>query len=127
MTEFHLTRSKDIELYIGNEQLFGVTDFRARAEHEAYPIREYLSGEPVAIVNGKKKIELRMSVLSLFRYAVLDSEDFTLSLVDGDTVYSYEGCIVTVSERNIAAGKNVADTYVITAKSMRKQVLENAG
>ena len=55
MTELRITRSSDIELYINDEKLFGVTDFSAKAKYESHPIRECLSGEPFAIVNGKIK------------------------------------------------------------------------
>lgn len=127
MNELRITRSKDIELFVGEEQLFGVTDFLSTAKDESYPIREYLSGEAFEIVNGKTTYEIRMSVLSLFRYEALDDSGFTLCVVDGDTVYSYEGCAVTGHERNIKAGRNVVDTFTLTAKTMRKQVAENAG
>lgn len=127
MNEFRITRSRDIELYIGEEQLFGVTDFQSKATYESYPIREYLSGEAFAIVNGRMTYEIKMSVLSLFNFDVLDESGFCLSVVDGDVIYVYEGCIITGIERRINAGKNVVDLFSITAKSMRKQVAENAG
>lgn len=127
MNEFRITRSKDIELFIGGEQLFGVTDFQSKATYESHPIREYLSGEAFAIVNGKMTYEIKMSVLSLFHFDVIDESGFCLSVVDSETVYVYEGCTVTDLERRINAGKNVVDTFSITAKSMRKQVAENAG
>lgn len=127
MNELRITRSRDIELYIGDEQLFGVTDFSSKSAYENYPIREYLSGEPVAVVNGKQDIEIRLSVLSLFRYAVLDEDGFDIRVVDGDTVYHYEDCAVVCRERRIQAGKNVVDAFVIKAADMRKQVQTNAG
>lgn len=127
MNELRITRSRDIELYIGAEQLFGVTDFVARSDSESYPIREFLSGEAVAIINGRISYEIRLSVLSLFRYELLDENGFTLDVIDGDVVYRYEGCTVTGQERSIKAGKNVVDLFTITAKIMRKQVRENAG
>lgn len=127
MNEFRITRSQDIGLYIGEEQLFGVTDFQSKAVYESYPIREYLSAEAFAIVNGRMTYEIKMSVLSLFNYDVIDDENgFALSVVDGDVIYLYEGCTVTGIERRINAGRNVVDTFSITAKSMRKQVAENA-
>lgn len=127
MTELRITRGGDIEMYIGEEQLFGVTDFHAKEVYEGYPIREYLSGEPYAIVNGRNTYEIRLSVLSLFRYSLLDEYGFTLSVRDGENVYFYDGCAVIKHERNIKAGKNVVDEFVISAKSLRKQVQENAG
>lgn len=127
MTELHITRSKDILLYIGEEQLFGVTDLRAVSVYESHPIREFLSGEPYAVVNGKIKYEIRMTVLSLFRASVLEQNGFEMSVVDGDTAYIYEGCTVVRHEQSIAAGKNVVDVFTIEAKGMRKQVQNNAG
>ncbi len=127
MNELRITRSRDIELYIGEEQLFGVTDFVAKTACESYPIREYLSGEAFEIVNGRISAEIRLSVLSLFRYEIIGENGFTLSAVDGEIVYSYEGCTVTGQERSIKEGKNVVDVFTITAKSMRRQVRENAG
>ena len=127
MTELRITRSRDIELYIGDEQLFGVTDFEAKSTCESYPIREYLSGEPFEIVNSRTDYEIRMSVLSLFHFDVLDIDGFTLSVVEGDTVYQYEGCTKIAHTRKIEAGKNVVDVFTFAAKSMRKQVRENAG
>ncbi len=127
MTEYHITRSRDIELYIGEEQLFGVTDFQAKSVYESHPIREYLSGEPYAAVNGRNTYEIRLRVLSMFRFGVLDADGFSLSVVDGETVCCYEGCAVTRHDRSVEAGKNVVDEFVITAKSMRKQVQTNAG
>ena len=127
MTELRITRSRDIELYAGEEQLFGVTDFSAKETGESHPIREYLSGEPVAVVNSRSAYEIRMSMLSLLSFAAPDESGFILSAVDGDVVYCYEGCTVIGHERKIKAGKNVVDDYVIAAKSMRKQVRDNAG
>ncbi len=127
MTDLRITRSRDIELYIGDEQLYGVTELSAKERYESYPIREYLSGEPFTTVNGKTVIEIRMTVLSLFRYAVLEESGFDLSVVDGETVYCYEGCTVVGHDRGIKAGKLVVDEYLITAEHMRKQVAENAG
>lgn len=127
MNELRITRSRDIELYIGEEQLFGVTDFVAKTACESYPIREYLSGEAYEIVNGRISAEIRLSVLSLFRYEIIGENGFTLNAVDGEIVYSYEGCTVTGQERSIKEGKNVVDVFTITAKSMRRQVRENAG
>ncbi|MBR1535000.1 MAG: hypothetical protein IJ639_11575 [Ruminococcus sp.] len=127
MNELRITRSRDIELYAGEEQLFGVTDFVAKSSYESYPIREYLSGEAFEIVNGKISYEIKMSVLSLFRFEALEENGFTLSAVDGDVEYRYDGCTVTAHERDIKAGRNVVDIFTITAKSMRKQVRENAG
>ena len=85
MTEYHITRSRDIELYIGGDQLFGVTDFTAKAENEAHPIREYLSGTPHALVSSRTGYELRLTVLSLFCFAVTEQDGFTLSVADGAT------------------------------------------
>ncbi len=127
MTDLRITRSRDIELYIGDEQLYGVTELSAKERYESYPIREYLSGEPFATVNGKTVFEIRMTVLSLFRYAVLEESGFDLKVVDGATVYCYEGCTVVGHDRGIKAGKLVVDEYLITAEHMRKQVAENAG
>ncbi len=127
MNELRLTRSGDIELFAGEEQLFGVIDFSAKELYESYPIREYLSGEPVALINGRMNYELRLSVLSLFRSELLESNDLTLSVVDGDVTYRYEGCTVTRHDRSVKAGKNVVDEYVLAAKSMRKQVDDHAG
>ena len=127
MTELRITRSSDIELYINDEKLFGVTDFSAKAKYESHPIRECLSGEPFAIVNGKITYELRMTVLSLFRFAVTEELGFDLKVVDDEVVYIYEDCAVDCRDREIKAGKAVVDTFVITAKSMRKQVREDAG
>lgn len=127
MNELRITRSRDIELFVGEEQLFGVTDFVAKSSCESYPIREYLSGEALEIVNAKNSYEIRLSVLSLFRYEVIAENGFTLNAVDGDVVYSYEGCAVTGQERSIREGKNMVDVFTITAKSMRKQVREHAG
>ena len=127
MTEFRITRGGDILLYIGEEQLFGVTDFQAKSVYGSYPIREYLSGAPRAIVNAAYEYQIKMTVLSLFRFAVLEDDAFTLSVVDGDTTYLYEGCAVIRHDRSIKAGKSVVDEFVITAKSMRKQVQTNAG
>lgn len=127
MSEFRITRSRDIELTVGGERLFGVTDFAASSVSEGYPIREYLSGEPVAVVSGKTDYELRLSVLSLFRYDVLEEDGFTLGVVDGDTAYYYDGCAVVGSKRSVRAGKNVVDEFIIRAAGMRKQVQEHAG
>lgn len=127
MNELRITRSGDIELFAGEEQLFGVIDFSAKELYENYPIREYLSGEPYALINGRMNYELRLSVLSLFRNDLLVSDDLTLSVVDGDVTYRYEGCTVTRHERSVKAGKNVVDEYVLAAKSMRKQVNDRAG
>lgn len=127
MTEFRITRSRDIELYVDDEQLFGVTEFRSRSLYESHKIREYLCGEPHAVVNGKTEYELRLSVLSLFRYAILDDADFSLRVVDEENDYIYDGCAVIRHDRCITAGKNVVDEYVIAAKSMRKQVRADAG
>ena len=127
MNEFRITRSKDIGLYINDEQLFGVTEFRARSEYGRYPIYEYLSGEPHAVVNSKNTYELHLTVLSLFHYAVTQESGFTLSVTDGDTVYRYDGCTVVSSSRGVKAGKYVVDEFVIAATAMRKQVQEHAG
>ena len=127
MTELHITRSRDIGLYIGDEQLFGVTDFLARSKSDGYPIREYLRGEPHAVVNSQVSYELRLTTLSLFRYAALEEDGFTLRVEDDDTVSSYLGCTVTGHERSVQAGKNVVDIYTIKAKEMTRQVQENAG
>lgn len=127
MSELRITRSRDIELYIDGEQLFGVTDFHAKTVAKSYPIREYLSGEPVAITGGETEIEIRMTVLSLFHFAVTEEDGFTLCAVDGDTVYCYDGCTVVGSERSVKAGRYVVDEFVIQAAKMRKQVQENAG
>lgn len=126
MTEYRITRSKDIELYIGEEQLFGVTDLASKSVYEEHPIREYLSGEPYATVNAKNAYEIRMSVLSLFSFSVPDGSPFSFRLIDGDAEYLYEGCMVIRHERSVEAGKNVVDKYVITAKNMRKQVQNDA-
>ena len=126
MKELRITRSKDIELYIGDEQLFGVIDFSSKEISESYPIREYLSGEPFELINGRSEYELRLSVLSLFRYAALDGGDLRLSIVDGDTTYLYEGCTVIRHDKSVKAGRNVVDEYVIAAKSM-SEVARDAG
>lgn len=125
MTELRITRSGDILLYIGEEQLFGVIDFQARAVYDTHMIREYLSGEAHAIVNAETAYEIRMSVLSLFRFAVLETEGFILRVEDGEVVYCYEGCTVTKHDRDIKAGKTVVDEFVISAKRLRKQVRED--
>ena len=104
-----------------------MTDFTAKAENEAHPIREYLSGTPHALVSSRTGYELRLTVLSLFCFAVTEQDGFTLSVADGDTVFSYDDCTVTRHERSVKAGKYVVDEYTIKAREMRKQVQENAG
>lgn len=127
MNELRIIRGGDIALYIGEEQLFGVTGFYARAVSQRHPIREYLSGEPHALVGGGTSYEIRMSVLSLFRSGVADEDGFSIRVDDGETSYEYEDCAVLERIRDIKAGKNVVDEFVISAKTMRKQVHENAG
>ncbi len=123
----YITRSKDVELYIGAERLAGVTDFQARCVSDGYPIREYLSGDAVAVVNTDHQYEIRLTVLSPFRLELLDEQPFSLREMDDRAVFYYEGCAVIRHDRIVKAGKDVADEFLITAKSMRKQVRDNEG
>jgi len=123
MTELRITRGSDIELYADGELLFGVTDFRAVSTGSSREIHEYLCSQPVVIVNSAEKHELTLSVLSLFNYNVFDNTGFTLSVVDGDTAYDYEGCSAVRCERRIQADKNVSDRYTLIATKLTKRGL----
>ena len=126
MTELRIIRGRDILLYINGEQLYGVTDFHAVSRRSSHEIREYLSGQPLAVVNAGEHYELTLKALSLFRPAST-ADGFCLKVEDEETVYLYEGCVVTRCERNIRSDKNVTDSYTITAEKMTKRSINDAG
>lgn len=126
MTELKITRGKDVELYADEEILFGVTEFVATGERKVKEIYEYLSGEPCATIENAPEYEIRLSVMSLFNYAVFDRERFTISVVDGDVCYVYEDCVAVRRERKVKASEPVCDSYHIKAKRMVKRVTDDA-
>ena len=125
MTELRITRSCDVELYVGDEQLCGVTYFSASTSRESREIYEYLSGEPYDTASFAESHEIKMNVLSLFVGDVLANDGFTLSVVDGDTVYVYEDCTVISRSKTLDAGKSMADSYVIKARKATKRSVDN--
>ena len=127
MTELRITRGGDIRLFADGQELFGVMDLKAVSKNESREIREFLASSPIAVMKGKEKHEIHLSVLSLFSSDAFESGPFTLSAEDGGVSYDYEGCVVISRERGVSAGKNVVDKFIISAKSMKKRVVEDAG
>lgn len=128
MTEvMSITRGRDIELYLNTEPLCGVTHLTAESRYKQRGLYEYLNAEPYAVVPDGETHEIVLTVLSLFQSAIPHSGSFTLSVVDGDTLYRYEGCTVTKHERDIRGDKAVSDRLTIAARSMTKVRNNDAG
>ena len=121
MTELSITRGRDIELYIGDDILCGVTHFRAASRIQRREYFEYLNAEPYDAVPAGESHEIELTVLSLFADAIPESGSFTLRAVDGDTEYLYEGCTVIKSERDARGDKAVTDTYTLKALRLTKR------
>lgn len=127
MTELCVTRGRDIDLYVDGEPLCGVTRLRAVSRTQRHELFEYLSAQPYEIVPEGQKHEITMTVLSLFADGIPAQGSFTLSVIDGETEYRYEGCIVTEHEKNIRGDQAVTDRLTVSAVSMTKRRRENAG
>ena len=127
MNELRITRGRDILLYCNDEPLYGVTHFTAVSRCEQHAVVEYLSGEPVALLNAGERHELNVKMLSLFSPSGLDEDGFSITVRDGGTEYCYEGCVVTRRERDAQGGKTVTDSYTIAAEKMTKRGIQDAG
>lgn len=127
MTELRITRARDIALYLNDEPMYGVTHFRAVSQGERHAVGEYLSGEPVAVVNTGMRHELSLRVLSLFSPSGMDEDGFTITARDGDAAYQYDGCTVTRCERDAEGEKNLTVSYTIAAKKLTKRRIPDAG
>ena len=125
MSELTITRSRDIILYASGEQLYGVVYFKAVSERKSRDIFEYLSSEPFASAGYTESFEIKLTVLSLFNSGVLITDGFTLSVVDGDTEYVFEGCRVTRREQELDAGKSLSESYTIKSQKMTKRGVED--
>ena len=127
MTELRITRGRDIQLFCNDEPLYGVTHFSAVSRYEKHEVGEYLSGEPIAVLNAGETHELSLKVLSLFSPFPARESGFTITAADGDSEYRYEDCIVTRCERDARGDKTVTDSYTITARKMTKRGIADAG
>jgi hypothetical protein len=127
MNELRISTGGDICLFVGGDELFGVTEFRAVSRTTQHEIREYLTAEPYETVNAGESHELTLSVLSLFDSGALDTDGFDLSVEDGDTRYTYGGCSVIRHEKEIRGGKNVVDVYTLRAERLTKRGINHAG
>ena len=126
MTEIRITRGSDIKMYVNGEPLYGVTDFKAVSVDETHEIREFLSSRPFDTFKTGENHELSLSALSLFNSDALDSDGYTLSVVDGDTVYDYEDCRTLRRERRVEADKYVSDVFTLRAQKMTKRRTQDA-
>jgi len=127
MNELRITRGRDILLYCNDEPLYGVIRFTAVSQCEKHAVGEYLSGEPVAVLNAGERHELSVKMLALFSPSAMDEDGFSLTVADGNSEYLYEDCVVTRRERDVQGDKTVTDSYTITARKMTKRGIQNAG
>ena len=126
MSELRVVRGRDLELRLNGEELCGVTFFRAVSQNKANEIREYLSSDPVAVLPGAQRHEIELSALEMFGGAVPEGESFSLSVIDPDSEYVYEGCIVVRKERSLSAKGSLSVKYLIKAEKMTKRGISDA-
>lgn len=126
MTDLTITRGRDMELYLDDEPLCGVTHFKAQSRYQHHEVYEYLSAQPVAKLKGGESHQLELTVLSLFGGAIPGDRSFSIRVVDGAEEYVYEDCVVTGYERDIRGDKPVTDGYTLKADRMTKRRNDNA-
>lgn len=125
MNDIRITRGTDIALFADDSKLCGVTDFELEESFTMYEVNEFLSSKPFDCINKETKYNITLSTNSLFDYKMIDKKDFTLSLLDGDFIFTYEDCNLLRKTRVAKGSEVICDKYLITAKSMIQSEVEN--
>ena len=124
MNELRIVRGTDIELYVGNTPLFGVTAFSAGEKVNYHKAYEYLNAAPCEYIPQGSRYEIELVVMSLFGNQ-LPEGGFVLRIGDGEFSYLYHNCRV-VEKKTQTKGKDfAAERLVIEADRMEKQVTGN--
>ncbi|MBQ3264322.1 MAG: hypothetical protein IJH07_00960 [Ruminococcus sp.] len=125
MNELRIVRGTDVKLYVDQTPLFGVTAFSAVQKPLYHEVYEYLSAKPCERISQGTRYELTLSVMALFDKQLPSQSVFTLSVVDSDTTYYYEGCRVIKQKTAVKGSENAAEVFTLVADSMRRQVAES--
>ena len=121
MTELCIARGRDIELYLDDALLCGVTHLKAESHYRQLELYEYLSAEPYAKAPQGETHEITLTVLPLFGGAIPLDGRFSLQIADAGVEYVYDGCMVTAYSRDARGDRIVTDHYKIKADRMTKR------
>jgi hypothetical protein len=121
MRELTVLRGRDIELFIGDKPLFGVTSFSAKEKTTYHNVHEFLSSAPVDRVAQGTEYEIKLKIMAMFTAQIPAERAFDLRLSADGEEFTYCGCRVTAVERETQGNKNAESVFILSAESLERQ------
>ena len=125
MNELRLIRGTQLDVYVGEEPLFGLLSLSASQKVKYHDVYEYLSAAPCERVPQGTEYELTLRFLSLFDGQLPENESFTLTVEDGDTRYIYHDCRMLSRKMEVKGNEYAEEVITAAADAMEKQVTEH--
>ena len=125
MRELTVLRGRDIEIFVDNKPLFGVTSFSAKEKIAYHGVHEFLSSEPVERVAQRTEYEIKLKIMAMFSDQIPAERAFALSLTADGEVFTYYGCRASAVEREAQGNKTAESVFIFTADSFGKQVTDD--
>lgn len=123
MNELRLIRGTQLDVFAGEEPLFGLVSFSASQKIAYRDVYEYLSAEPCEHVPQGSGYEISLRFLSFFDSQLPENELFTLTVRDKDARYIYGNCRLVARKTEVKGNEYAAEVVTVEADTMEKQVI----
>lgn len=119
MNTLRVLKGNDVSIYINDQLMCFVTDFKSSEISDVYRIEEILSNETVATMNLKKRYILTLTALRAFDSTVFSQDGFKVRCELSDCVYEYYPCRLKEKILDVESSKSLTDRYIIEASDMK--------
>lgn len=125
MNELRVVRGTDIRLFANEAPLFGITSFTAVEKPLFHEVYEYLNAKPCKRIPQGVEYVICIGMMAMFDHQLSDNEGFSLTLVDGNVSYRYDGCHIVGRKTRLDGNDMATEEFTLKADQMTKQVTEN--
>lgn len=125
MNELRVVRGTDIRLFADGTPLFGITSFTAEEKPKFHEVYEYLNTKPCERIPQGVEYVICIGMMALFDRQLSECDGFSLTLVDGNVSYRYDGCHIVGRKTRLDGNDMATEEFTLKADQMTKQVTEN--
>ena len=125
MRELTVLRGRDIEIFVDDMPLFGVTMISAKEKTSYHSVHEFLSSAPVGRVAQGTEYEIKLKIMAMFPVQIPADRAFILRLTADGEEFAYYGCRTSSVEREAQGNKNTESVFILTADSFVRRVTDS--